>query len=155
MISERNVMFSPGSCAEQPHGFLRRLPQKSLLLRTLILVVVVIVAAALALPLGWVLYGNQMGIFAGLAAGGVCLLAAWIALVLSSPLRMPQYVLGLVLVGMMIRMGIPLAAALTVHFLGGPLANAGFLRYLVVFYPITLTTEAFLSFPSCHSPPGG
>ena len=47
--------------------------------------------------------------------------------------------LALVLVGMMIRMGIPLAAALAVYFRGGPLADAGFLYYLVVFYPVTLT----------------
>ena len=69
------------------------------------------------------------------------------ALVLSEPLRRPQYVLTLVHVGMMIRMGIPLAAALAVYFVGGPLADAGFLYYLVVFYPVTLTVETFLSLP--------
>ena len=55
--------------------------------------------------------------------------------------------LALVLVGMMIRMGIPLAAALTVYFRGGPLADAGFLYYLVVFYPVTLTAETLLFLP--------
>ena len=69
------------------------------------------------------------------------------ALGLTEPLRGPQQVLALVLVGMMVRMGIPLAAALTVCFCGGPLANAGFLYYLVVFYPVTLTAETFLSLP--------
>ena len=148
-------MLNLGTRTEQPLSFLRRLPQKSLLFRAIFLGGVVFVSAAIILSAGWTITGNQMGIFAGAAAGGVCLLAAWAALFLSVPLRMPQYVLGLVLVGMMVRMGIPLAAALTVHFLGGPLANAGFLRYLVVFYPITLATEAFLSFHPCHSPPNG
>ena len=55
------------------------------------------------------------------------------------------------LLGMMVRMGIPLAAALIVYFSGGPLADAGFLYYLVVFYPVTLTAEIFLSRP--HSDP--
>lgn len=150
-----NTMIIPGTCAEQPLGFLRRLPQKSLLFRAIILGGVALLAAAVVLPFGWLISGNRMGLFAGAAAGGVCLLAAWTALFLSSPLRMPQYVLSLVLVGMMVRMGIPLAAALTVHFLGGPLANAGFLRYLVVFYPIMLAAEAFLSFPPYPSPTNG
>ncbi len=69
------------------------------------------------------------------------------ALALSEPLRRRQHVLALVLVGMMIRMGIPLAVALTVHFFGGPLADAGFLYYVVVFYPVTVIMETFLTAP--------
>ena len=107
-------------------------------------------AAAVILPLGWAISGNRAGLIAGAAAGGVCLLAAWMALGLSEPLRRPQHMLALVLVGMMIRMGIPLAAALAVFFRGGPLADAGFLYYLVVFYPVTLTAETFLSLPECE-----
>jgi len=48
---------------------------------------------------------------------------------------------------MLIRMGIPLAAALLVFLRGGPLADAGFLYYLVLFYPVTLTAETFLLLP--------
>jgi hypothetical protein len=89
-----------------------------------------------------------MGFLAGLAAGGVCLLAAWMALYSSEPLRRPQQMLTLVIVGMMIRMGIPLIAALAIFYLGGPLADAGFLYYLIVFYPVTLTVETLLSLPA-------
>ncbi len=111
-----------------------------------------VMAAAVVLPLGWVISGNRTGLFAAAAAGGVCLLAAWTALGVSELLRRPQHMLALVLAGMMIRMGIPLAAALAVYFSGGPLADAGFLYYLVVFYPITLTVETFLSWPGCDPP---
>ena len=48
---------------------------------------------------------------------------------------------------MTIRMGVPLSAALAVFFLGGPLADAGFLYYVVLFYPVTLIAETFLSTP--------
>lgn len=129
-------------------GALRRLPQKSLRFRIIFLGVVVFMAAAVVLPLGWAIFGNRAGLFAGAAAAGVCLLAGWAALVLSEPLRRPQNMLALVLMGMLIRMGIPLVAALTVYFVGGPLANAGFLYYLVVFYPVTLTAETLLSLPN-------
>jgi hypothetical protein len=44
-------------------------------------------------------------------------------------------------------MGVPLAAALIAVFAGGPLADAGFLYYLVVFYPITLAVETLLALP--------
>jgi len=125
--------------------------QKSLLFRTVFLGVTVFIATAVILPIGWVISGNRAGLFAGAAAGGACLLAAWLALFLSEPLRRPQHVLTLVHAGMIIRMGIPLGVALAVNFRGGPLADAGFLYYLVVFYPVTLTVETFLSWPEKQS----
>jgi hypothetical protein len=128
-------------------GVLCRLPQTSLLLRAILLGAVVLVAAAVILPFGWVISGNRAGVLAAAAAGGVCLLGAWTALALSEPLRRPQHLLALVLVGMMIRMGIPLAAALAVYFRGGPLADAGFLYYVVGFYPVTLAAETGLTLP--------
>ena len=131
-------------------GLLGRLPHKSLQFRAICLGGVVLVATAAILPLGWAITGNRMGIFTGATAAGACLLGTWIALFLSEPLRRPQYMLALVLVGMMIRMGIPLAAALIVFFLGGPLADAGFLYYLVVFYAVTLSVEIYLSMPHCE-----
>ena len=128
-------------------GALRRLPQKNLLFRIVFLGAVTLVATAIILPLGFLISCNRVGVLAGATAGGICLLAAWVALTLSEPLRRPQSVLTLVHVGMMARMGIPLAAALIVYFRGGPLADAGFLYYLIVFYPVTLTAETFLSWP--------
>ncbi len=128
---------------------LRRLPRKSLLFRTVFLAVTVLVAASFILPLGWAVSHNRMGFFAGAAAGGVCLVAAWTALVLSEPFRKPQRMLALLHAGMIIRMGVPLTVALIVFFRGGPLADAGFLYYLIVFYVVALTVETFLSWPGC------
>jgi hypothetical protein len=130
-------------------GRLHRLPRNSLLAREVLLGVFVLTTAAIVLPIGWSVSGNSSGFVAGAAAGGVCLLASCIALASSEPLRRPRQILALVLVGMLVRMGIPLAAALTVYFAGGPLADAGFLYYLVLFYPLTLTVETFLSWPEC------
>ncbi len=131
-------------------GAVCQLPQKNLLWRAAVLGVAEVMAAAVILPLGWVISRNWTGVFAGAVAGGVCLLAAWMALAVSEPLRKPPRMLTFVLVGMMIRMGVPLVAALTVFFMGCPLADAGFLYYLVGFYPVTLTVETFLSVPQCE-----
>lgn len=38
-------------------------------------------------------------------------------------------------------MGVALAAALTVQLVGGPLAEAGFVYYLLMFYSVTLAAE--------------
>ena len=141
-------------------GALRQLPRQSLLVRGLLLGGIVVAAEAVVLPLRWLISGDWIGFFAAAVAGGVCLLAGWAALVLSEPLRRPREVLALVFVGMMVRMGIPLSAALAAFFFGGPLADAGFLYYLVVFYPVTLAGEAFLSSPGrepnrTNIPPAG
>jgi hypothetical protein len=121
--------------------------QKSLIFRAVILGAVVLAAAGIILPLGWIITHNSMGLIASAAAGGICLLAGWVALVACEPLHRPQYALALVLVGVTTRMGIPLAGAVVVQFLGRPLADAGFLYYLIVFYPITLAAGTVLALP--------
>jgi hypothetical protein len=102
--------------------------------------------------------GDRLKLISGATASAVCLLAALTALMVSEHFRGPKSVVSFVLAGMMARMGIPLAAALCAYFSGGPLADAGFLYYLVVFYPVTLTVEIFLSWPDhgsreTHAPP--
>lgn len=140
-LSDKNELVSTSL-----FGFLHHFRQ-TLLFRVAVVGIVVIAAAAIILSAGWAISGNRMGIWAGSAAGGVCLLAAWIALIVGESLRRPQYALAGVLLAMLIRMGIPLAAALLVFLRGGPLADAGFLYYLVLFYPVTLTAETFLLLP--------
>jgi hypothetical protein len=100
-----------------------------------------LLTAGTVLSLGWVAFHDQTGLMAGAVAAGVCLLAAWLALVLCEPLRSPQHLLALVLVGTVVRMGVPFAAILVIFFLGRPLADAGFVYYLMVFYPIALVAE--------------
>jgi hypothetical protein len=65
-------------------------------------------------------------------------------------LRGPKHALAALLAGMAARMGIPLAFGLAIHLQGGPLAEAGLLYYLLVFYPVALAAETALSLP----PPG-
>ena len=108
----------------------------------------VLVAMVVVLPSGRAIAGNHAGVLAGLTAAGVCLAAAWIALALCEPLRKQRQPTAMVLVGMTVRMAIPLAAAVVGHFVGGPLADAGFLVYLIVFYLVTLAVETALTLPS-------
>ena len=107
---------------------------------------VVLMVGAVVLPFGWAMSGNRAGFLAGAAAGGVCLLAAAVALTVSEPFRKPQYMLALVNVGMMTAWESPWRR-IGGTFRGGPLAEAGFLYYLVVFYPVTLAVETFLACP--------
>ncbi len=59
----------------------------------------------------------------------------------------PENIVTVLLIGMALRMGIPLAAAIIARIFGGPLANSFFLNYLIVFYPVTLAAETWLSLP--------
>ncbi len=119
--------------------------QKSLFLRLAIVWGVTSVAGAIALSVGWAASGSRQSLAAGGLAWGVCTLAATIALVAGEPLRKPQHVIASVVLGMTVRMGIPLAAA--IFFRQGPLADAGVLYYLILFYTLTLITETLLSLP--------
>lgn len=129
--------------------FLAELAQRSLAVRTAALVLAVLAIAAGLLPIAGTLHG-WAGAGAVALAGVVCLAGASAALVISSILRGPHFVLPAMLLGMLIRMGLPLSLALIVHFRGGPLAESGFLVYLLVFYPVTLTVETILSLPRCE-----
>ena len=116
----------------------------------------VLLAAALAVyamvaPVAGSL-GGWVGLAAAAVAAGLCLLGAELALVACRLLDNPKYVLCAMLVGMLLRMGIPLASALAIQFQGGALAKAGLLVYLVVFYPVTLFVETALSLPSGEDP---
>jgi len=113
----------------------------------------------------------------GAVAAGVCLLGALLALAISHSLRrgrgdrhllceapegpfrqeMPvpfsaQAALVAMLLAMACRMGIPLVFAAWAHLSGGPLAKAGVLYYVLVFYLIALGTEVVLALPTAEAP---
>ncbi len=88
-----------------------------------------------------------MAVWATVLAALVCYAGAVLALGTNAILHQPEHALLALLLGMMARMGIPFGLGLAVHLQGGPLAKAGLLYYLLVFYPITLTTETILSLP--------
>lgn len=91
--------------------------------------------------------GGIAGLAASATAAGLCLLGAASALAACRALRSPSHVLYGVLVGMLLRMGIPLFSALTLQITVRPLAEASLLVYFLVFYPVTLFVETFLSLP--------
>ena len=126
--------------------WLTNLRSRSLAVRGAVLVSVVLVLLALVGPVGWALDGPT-GVAAATAAAALCFVGTALALGLSHLLRAPKHVLHGVLLGMIARMGIPLACGLAIHLQDGSLAQGHFLHYLLVFYPVTLAVETFLSLP--------
>ena len=91
---------------------------------------------------GWL--DGGLGVAAAAIAAGLCLAGAGIALAAASALRSPDRVLVGALIGMIARMIIPLGFGMGLHFYNTPLAEAGLLVYLLVFYPVTLGVETAL-----------
>jgi hypothetical protein len=85
-------------------------------------------------------------------SAGVCLLGGLLALSVSHSLRGPQAALVAMLLAMACRMGIPLVFAAWAHLSGGPLAKAGVLYYVLVFYLIALGAEVVLALPLVEAP---
>jgi hypothetical protein len=111
---------------------------------------VLAVYAAVA-PVAGALSG-MVGVAAAAVAAGLCLAGAALALLVCRLYRDPKGALWRVLIGMFLRMGVPLLGGLAIQVQGGRLAKAGVLVYLVVFYPLTLFVETFLSLPSHERP---
>ena len=124
-----------------------RLRRRGLPTQLATLVVAVLVVYALAAPVAGLLSG-WIGLGAAGLGAGICLLGAGLALVACRLFCSPSRAVHGVLVGMLLRMGIPLGSALALQFQGGPLADAGGLVWLAVFYPVTLFVETALSLPS-------
>jgi len=104
----------------------------------------VLVVLAIAGPLiaHW---GGGAGMMAAAAAGGACWAGAAAGLAIGR-LFAPN-VFAALLAGMLVRMGVPLGFAVVILIGGGHLAQAGFLYYLLLFYPVTLIVETALSIP--------
>jgi hypothetical protein len=86
------------------------------------------------------------GIIAAGLAGAICWSGAMIALVLVGVFRnSPNQMVSATLLGMLFRMGLPLGAGLFLTNAGGPLAEAGLVRMILVFYLIGLVVETILS----------
>ena len=115
--------------------------------RTVVLVAVVLVVWGIVAVVAGALAG-AMALAAASVAAALCLAGAVAALLSGHWLRDPKLMLHALLAGMATRMGIPLAAGLVIHLRGGLLSDAGVLYYLLLFYPVTLGVETFLSLPS-------
>lgn len=111
----------------------------------------VLLLYALVAPVA-ALLPRKGGLLAAAAAAGLCLLGAALALAVTHCFRDPKQLGQAFLVGMLPRMGIPAGGAVALQLLGGILATGGVLYYLLVFYPITLAAEAWLSLPPRDGP---
>ena len=83
------------------------------------------------------------GILAALLAGGVCCVGALAGLLMAGRLGLGAHAVTGILLGMMLRMGIPLGACLVLLALGGPLVEAGALVMILVYYLLTLLAETW------------
>lgn len=87
------------------------------------------------------------GLAASASAAAACLLGAGAGLIASRGFSRRDKVLQGFLVGAALRMAVPLASALALQLCVKPLAEAYLLIYFLVFYPVTLFVETFLSLP--------
>ena len=84
------------------------------------------------------------GILAALLAVGVCWGGAVASLAIVGMFRTGPEVVHGVLLGMLLRMGAPLAACIVLGRRGGPLVEAGVLVMIVLCYFVTLIAETCL-----------
>ena len=118
----------------------------------LVLLTILLVIAFVAI--GWVnfRFHGQMGVVSAGVAVVICWLSAVIALTISAVMRGPQNAIQGVLLGMIFRMGLPMAAGLILSINVPPLAKAGVFEMILVFYLITLVVETILSLGLVHTP---
>ena len=86
-------------------------------------------------------------------AAGICWAGAMVSLVLLHVLRMRGSPMAGALLGMLVRMTIPLVIVAVATMQGGELAEAGLLGQLVAFYLVTLAIETGLSVALMKSAP--
>src|SRR5689334_10712914 len=102
-----------------------------------LLALVVGVALVIVTPLGFWL-GGVRSIGAAAAAAGVVWIASALATIVADLVRRPADVLTSFLLGMLIRMSLPLAACVIVYLKGGELFAGGFVYFVLAFYLIVL-----------------
>lgn len=127
--------------------WLGNLRNRSVAIRLVVLGIVVLAAYGLTVPVA-VRWGGSYALEAAALAGGLCLAGAAAALLIADQLRGPHGALAALWLGMILRMGVPLIAGAIIHVHGGPLAQAGVLWYLLIYYPITLVVGTILSLPT-------
>lgn len=132
---------------------LNDLRNRSATVRIAALTIVVFVVFGVVGPVAFHI-GDMIALAAAAVAAGLCLIGASAALMITRVLSGPNLALIAMMTSMMARMTIPLAFGTALHLLGGPLAKAGLLYYLLVFYPVALAVETMLSLPPAPRPTG-
>jgi hypothetical protein len=118
----------------------RRLQGLGLIARVCVLGGALLMMTAILLPVAWLSRGEP-GVLACLFAGAICLVPAVVSLGLTEILHGAQGALTALLLGMLLRMGVPLAACFVAFAMGGPLVEGGLAYYLLALYPVMLVVE--------------
>jgi hypothetical protein len=130
-------------------AWLGRLREQTLAVRVAVLAAALIAVYLSAILPAWHFAGPN-ALAAATLAGLACLVGFALALAAGEPYRATDRILHGMFWAMAFRMGVPLAAALVVHFHAGDLAGAGFFGWLVGFFEVGLAVEVFLSLPPAH-----
>ena len=117
-----------------------------LVARVAVLFVVMLGAFLLAIPVAFYTAG-KMGVVSCAVAAVVCYIAGKAALLAGHAFRPPHLALYGMLIGMSLRMFLPLASVLLV-IVYPPFLDAGMIYYLIVFYMIMLFVDVVLQLPS-------
>jgi len=126
--------------------WLSNLRNRGVAVRVTMLGAAVLAAFAVAAPVA-VRLGGSLALAAAAIAAVLCLAGSAVALVIVDRFRTPSGALAALWIGMIIRTGVPLAVGMAIHLHGGPLAQAGLLWYLLLFYLIALAVGTILSLP--------
>jgi hypothetical protein len=105
---------------------------------------------ALVLPVAsvaWVISGME-GVAAAISGAFLCFSGGLLTLVWNLAFPGRKLLIVRALGGMLPRMGVPLMGGLVLQIAVEPLAEAGILIYLLVFYPALLSLETWLSLNS-------
>ena len=103
-----------------------------------------LLGALVILPVAYAASGPA-GLFAALWATALCLMSGTLSLLASTAVSRASTPLGGLLVGIMVRMALPLAVVMAIYHRGGWLVAAGMIYYVLVFYMITLAAETWIA----------
>jgi hypothetical protein len=120
-----------------------------LLARSAIIVTLIVVLCFIIFPIAWSLNG-VMGLCAAALSAVICLISVLVALFLNNLFSSPKQAFMGILLGMAIGTGIPLMLGAAIHLYGGPLSQAGFIYYLLIFYLPTLAIKTILTLPNTN-----
>jgi hypothetical protein len=95
-------------------------------------------------PLAYSLHGTE-SLVASAVAAGICLLGSFGALAAMQVLSGPASLIGGVVLGMFLRMAVPLIFCCIVYHQPGLLTRAGMVFYVLAFYMVTLTVDAAIT----------
>ncbi len=123
---------------------------RSLLSRLGWFVAIMAALAAVVAPIGYWFSGG-VGLACVGTANGLCVVVGVLALMIQTRITAPHLALAHVLVGFFLRMGIPLAVCMVVYLRKSPLADAGFVFYLLVFYMAALAAGTGVMLPALES----